>query len=148
MYDNSLLAEFGNSPTRVKQWLGMVVERAKPMMLLLDMRVHLKVVGTIEHFNKNIRKISEWIEKISKTENKGKMGVISYFSAGNRSHFLHKITIPSSFILGSGNTKGMSYMGSACRTDGTQISITGKGKSILDTAKSFVHSLGYNIGIR
>ena len=89
VYDNSLLAEFDNNPTRVKQWLGLVVERAKPLMLLLDMRVHLKVVA-IEHFNKNIRATSEWINKMSKTENKGKKGVISYFSAGNRCQHILK----------------------------------------------------------
>ena len=58
------------------------------MMLLLDVRVHLKIVGTIEHFNKDIRATAEWINKISETENKGKRGVISYFSAGDRRHYL------------------------------------------------------------
>ena len=87
MYDNILLAEFDHSHNRVKQWLGEVVEKAKPMMLLIDMRVHLKVLA-IEHFNKNINASYEWIHKISKTENKGKKGVISYFSAGDRRHYL------------------------------------------------------------
>ena len=81
-YDNSLLREFGNNPTRVKQWLSKVVELAKPKMMLIDLRVHLKVVGTVERFNKDIRATSFWVYQIPKTENIGMRGPISYFSAG------------------------------------------------------------------
>ena len=59
-YDNSLLAEFGNNPTEVKRWLSKVVELAKPKMTLIDLRVNLKVVGTVKHFNKNIRATDTW----------------------------------------------------------------------------------------
>ena len=82
-YDNLLLAEFGNNPTEVKHWLSSVIQLAKPKMTLIDLRVHLKVVGTVEHFNRKIRATDAALREIAATENRGKRGPIAYFSAGN-----------------------------------------------------------------
>ena len=87
-YDNSLLAQFGNDPTRVKYWLSSVVELAKPKMSLIDLKVELRIVGTVEHFNENIQATEYWIHKISSTENKGVSGPISYFSAGKSANVI------------------------------------------------------------
>ena len=80
-YDNTLLAEFGNDHTRVKHWLSGVVLFAKPLMLRIGLSVELKVVGTVEHFNKNIRATKLWRNRIAETENRGARRLISYFSA-------------------------------------------------------------------
>ena len=83
-YDNSLLAQFSNSATQVKQWLSKVVELAKPKLALLDVKILLKVVGRVDHYNKNIRASDADIRHIAATENKGQKGPISYFSAGTK----------------------------------------------------------------
>ena len=82
-YDLSLLAEFDNDDIKAKHYLSRVVELAKPKMALIDLRVHLKVVGSVKRFNENIRANDEWVYRIHKTENRGERGPISYFSAGN-----------------------------------------------------------------
>ena len=82
-YDSLLLEEFGNNPTEVKHWLSSVIQLAKPKMTLIDLRVHLKVVGTVEHFNRKIRATDAALREIAATENRGKRGPIAYFSAGN-----------------------------------------------------------------
>ena len=59
-YDSSLLADFGNNHDEVKQYLSSVAELAKQKMALIDVRVHLKVVG-MTHYNKIIRSSSRWL---------------------------------------------------------------------------------------
>ena len=82
-YDLSLLEEFGNDHTQVKNWLYEVVRLAKPKMKMIGLQVNLEVVGTPELFNEWIEASNQWLERIHKTENRGKRGPISYFSAGN-----------------------------------------------------------------
>ena len=144
-YDNSLLAEFGNNPTEVKLWLSKVVELAKPKMSLLDLRVHLRV-GTVEHYNKEISVSDSWIRKIGDTENKGIKGPISYFCGpGN----LTSVKKNSSFNSGSGTTLGIAFLSTACDTEtGSQINMVKKQESISQTAKTFAHELGHNIGMQ
>ena len=144
-YDNSLLAEFGNNPTEVKLWLSKVVELAKPKMSLLDLRVHLRV-GTVEHYNKEISVSDSWIRKIGDTENKGIKGPISYFCGpGN----LTSVKKNSSFNSGSGTTLGIAFLSTACDTEtGSQINMVKKQESITQTAKTFAHELGHNIGMQ
>ena len=90
-YDNSLLARFYNSPTEVKRWISRVVQLAKPRMSLIRPKVHLSVVGTAERYNKIIKADDFWLDKIRISENWGRKGPISYFSAGNNYHsFLQK----------------------------------------------------------
>ena len=90
-YDNSLLARFYNSPTEVKRWISRVVQLAKPRMSLIRPKVHLSVVGTAERYNKIIKADDFWLDKIRISENWGRKGPISYFSAGNTYHsFLQK----------------------------------------------------------
>ena len=62
-YDNSLLAEFGNNHDKVKQYLSGVAELAKQRMTLIDLRVHLKVVGSVTHYAKSIgtRATGRWL---------------------------------------------------------------------------------------
>ena len=118
-YDNSLLGRFGNDHTRVKHWLSRVVELAKPKMALLNVKVHLKVVGQVRHYGKSIRASDYWIRHITSTnEDKGKKGPISYFSAGEW------ILIFCSYPLESGNGAGIAWVGSACHIrSGMQINI-------------------------
>ena len=59
-YDSSLLADFGNNHDEVKQYLSSVAELAKQKMALIDVRVHLKIVG-MTHYNKIIRASSRWL---------------------------------------------------------------------------------------
>ena len=59
-YDSSLLEEFGNNHDKVKQYLSKVAELAKQKMALIDVRVHLKIVG-MTHYNKIIRASSRWL---------------------------------------------------------------------------------------
>ena len=60
-YDNSLLAEFGNNHDKVKQYLSGVAELAKGLLTLVDVRVHLKVVGSVTHYAKSIRATGRWL---------------------------------------------------------------------------------------
>jgi len=130
-YDKSLLGRFSNSATQVKQWLSKVVELAKPKLALLDVKVHLKVVGSVDFYNKDIRASDAWIRYITSTENKGQKGPISYFSAGNGA--------------------GIAWVGAACHTrSGQQININEHvpwQNSELVTAKTLAHELGHNIGM-
>jgi len=129
-YDNSLLAEFGNNPTKVKRWLASVVELAKPKMLLIDLKVELRIVGTMKRYNRNIASTDAWITRIRRNENKGLRGPISYFSADT-----------------SPRGNGIAYVGSACSLDGRQINIVERRQTPLATARTFVHELGHNIGM-
>jgi len=130
-YDNSLLGQFSNSATQVKQWLSKVVELAKPKLALLDVKVHLKVVGSVDYYSKDIRASDAWIRYITSTENKGQKGPISYFSAGHGA--------------------GIAWVGAACHTrTGQQININEHvpwRNSELVTAKTLAHELGHNIGM-
>ena len=135
---------FGNNHTEVKLWLSKVVELAKPKMSLLDLRVHLRI-GTVEHYNKNISVSGSWIEKIRATENKGIKGPISYFCGPGNAAFEKK---NSSFNSGSGTTLGIAFLGTACKDTGTQINMVKKQDSIAQTAKTFAHELGHNIGMQ
>ena len=83
-YDNNLLRQFGNDHIRVKTWLSKVVELAKPKMSLLDVKVHLKVVGKVQHYQKSIRRATNSsIHRITASKiDKGEKGPISYFTTG------------------------------------------------------------------
>ena len=94
-YDNTLLAEFGNDHTRVKHWLSGVVQFAKPLMSWIDLKVELKVVGTVEHFNKNIRATESWRDRIAETENRGARGLITYFSASKSIYLCNPTSVSS-----------------------------------------------------
>ena len=84
-YDNRLLAEFDDNPTKVVQWLNKVVGLAKIRMSLIHRRVVLRVVGSAERFNKNIRLDTKedayyYRNMIKDTlKNKWTRGPISYF---------------------------------------------------------------------
>ena len=53
-------------------------------MALIDVRVHLKVVGVMTHYNKYIFATDYWMDYISRHGGiRGQKGPISYFSAGN-----------------------------------------------------------------
>ena len=60
-YDSSLLEEFGNNHDKVKQYLSGVAELAKGLLTLVDVRVHLKVVGSVTHYAKSIRATGRWL---------------------------------------------------------------------------------------
>ena len=80
-YDKSLLAQFNNNYAEVKNLLYRVAELAKPMLTLLDVKVHLEVTS-IEAYNQYIEASDESLEAL-KREFRGKNlnGPISFFSA-------------------------------------------------------------------
>ena len=90
-YDNSLLRDFNNDHSKAKQWLDRVVQLAKPKMKLIDITVHLKVIG-VEHYNKDIGAADDqWIQIIRKdSRNRGVKGPISYFCNYQRKYLLHQ----------------------------------------------------------
>ena len=90
-YDNSLLRDFNNDHSKAKQWLDRVVQLAKPKMKLIDITVHLKVIG-VEHYNKDIGAADDqWIQIIRKDgRNRGVKGPISYFCNYQRKYIMHQ----------------------------------------------------------
>ena len=114
-----LLAQFSNSATQVKQWLSKVVELAKPKLALLDVKILLKVVGRVEHYNNNIRASDAYIRHITATENReGQKGPISYFSAGIKGFLCSRPAHDP------GRGAGIAWVGAACHTrSGMQINI-------------------------
>jgi len=132
-YDNNILRKFGNDHIRVKTWLSKVVELAKPKMSLLDVKVHLKVVGKVQHYQESIRRATDSsIRRISASKiDKGEKGPISYFTTGNGD--------------------GIAWVGSACHIySGNQINIVERGKgpnSELLAAKVLAHELAHNLGV-
>ena len=51
-------------------------------------------------------------------------------------------------LSGRGSDKGIAFVGAACKTWGTQISINEKAKTKLATARLLAHELGHNIGMQ
>ena len=60
-YDNTLLGQFSSDHTKVKRWLSTIVELAKPKLSTLNVKVHLEVVGSIEHYKADMEANNKWI---------------------------------------------------------------------------------------
>ena len=60
-YDNTLLGQFSSDDTKVKHWLSTIVELAKPKLSTLNVKVHLEVVGSIEHYKADMEANNKWI---------------------------------------------------------------------------------------
>ena len=160
-YDNRLLAEFDDNPTNVVQWLNKVVGLAKIRMSLIHRRVVLRVVGSAERFNKNIRldtieDLVYWQNKIKDTlKNKWTRGPISYFCGSSNAicckYFIVFLIVKLLFFnSGPGTWNGIAgNISTACdRLSGEQFNIVKKQNSISFTSYTLAHELGHNIGMK
>jgi hypothetical protein len=133
-YDNTLLAKFGGSHTSTKQWLSRVVEMAKPRLLhsSLDTSLQLQLIGEMKHHNEDIQADVTTIYRLAR--NPKEKGLVSYFG----------------YQLGGGIV-GIAFLGTACRQDGYAVNINelySSSNSEVRTARTWVHELGHNIGMR
>jgi len=130
-YDNSLLGKFDNDDDLTKQWLSIVVEFAKPLLLhpSLDIGINLKILGA-EHANMTLEASVENAVKLQALQNDH---LNSYFC----------------YDLGSG-TVGIAYVGAACSKYGYAVNINEYFTDLnseITSARVFVHELGHNIGM-
>merc|ERR1712212_292549 len=134
-YDNSLLAQFNNDRAKVKDFLYRVAQRAKPVLMLLN--VNLEVRG-VEPYNRNIKATASSLDALTRElSGQSLKGPISFFSAADNR-----------------GPAGIAWRGTACHTTtGYQININevqdyGNGPDAQSTADLFVHELGHNLGMR
>ena len=133
-YDNTLLGKFGGFHTSTKQWLSRVVEMAKPRLLhsSLDTGLQLQLIGEMKHHNEDIQADVTTIYRLAR--NPREKGLVSYFG----------------YQLGGGIV-GIAFLGTACRQDGYAVNINELYSSTnteVRTARTWVHELGHNIGMR
>ena len=135
-YDNTLLKKLG-SHTKTKQWLDRVISLTKPRMTLhsLKVGVEIKVVGGIEYKDDYIKADSETIYRLAEEKPKS---LVSYFGAD--------ICQPGEWC-----TLGIAFIGGACRKYSTGVNINEyymDRQAALNTALTYAHELGHNIGMR
>jgi len=132
VFDKSLLSKFNNNKRRVRNHLIRLAQMTKPILRRLDVRVNLEVRGVrhrrsaIDTSQRSERRIFEYL--------RGKnWGLVSYFTARK-----------------SGWTTGrVPKIGRACDTrSGLQFNINWVEDNNYETALTFAHELGHNLGIR
>lgn len=135
-YDNTLLKKLG-SHTKTKQWLDRVISLTKPRMTLhsLKVGVDIKVVGEFEYKDDYIKADAETIYRLAEEKPKS---LVSYFGAD--------ICQPGEWC-----TLGIAFLEGACRkySDGVNINEYYMDRqAALQTALTYAHELGHNIGMR
>jgi len=128
-YDNSLLEHFDYSHEKTKNWLNVVVQLAKPMMShnSLSIKVTLEI-GEITHIDETIEAENHTIHILAQTKNHNSL--TSYFCKDNTRD----------------GTGGIAFIGAACSRR-SAININELSYSDHETAKTFAHELGHNIGM-
>merc|ERR1719430_2993009 len=132
VYDKSLLSKFNNNKRRVRNHLIRLAQMTKPILRRLDVRVNLEVRGVrhrrsaIDTSDRSERRIFEYL--------RGKnWGLVSYFTAQK-----YKTT-----------TGLVPKIGRVCDTrSGLQFNINWVEDNNYETALTFAHELGHNLGIR
>ena len=131
-YDNSLLKYFNNSHEKTKDWINTVVGLTQTRFYheSLTMKVDLNV-GSVEHINASLKAGKKSLGYVKR---KRLPQLTSYFCRD----------------LGGGMI-GATFLGVACRTDGTAVNIvelyTRRNRDI-SSAKVFAHELGHNIDMQ
>jgi len=132
VYDKSLLSKFNNNKRRVRNHLIRLAQMTKPILRRLDVRVNLEVRGVrhrrsaIDTSDRSERRIFEYL--------RGKnWGLVSYFTA--RKYGVTTGRVPK--------------IGRVCDTrSGLQFNINWVEDNNYETALTFAHELGHNLGIR
>jgi len=137
IYDNTLLNLFDGSHQKTKDWINKVVGLAEPLLRhpSLDTAIHLKVTGEAKHLNDYLRADRPTVERL----------VYSRKYRKNTSFFCADILLP-----GSTDDIGIAYNGSYCMDNGFSININEyytHNNSDVNTARTFVHELGHNVGM-
>merc|ERR1719234_3123814 len=134
--DKSLLSKFDYDKGRVRKHLLKLAELAKPILMLLDVKVNLEVRG-VRFYRWSIDTSDKSIERISnKFRGSYKKGPVSFFTA--------QAERDGRFV-----TTGIAGIGTACDTrSGSQININWVQRKDFETVLTFVHELGHNIGMR
>jgi len=128
-YDNSLLEHFGYSHEKTKDWIKDVVQLTKPMMShnSLSIKVALEI-GEISHIDETLEADNHTIYYLAQTKNH--KSLTSYFCKDNRRR----------------GPTGIAFRGSACNMWAVNINELST-YSDRETAKTFAHELGHNIGM-
>jgi len=136
-YDNSLLNVFGGSHQATKGWIDKVVHLAMPRLRhsSLDTAIYLEVTGEPEYLNDYLRADKPTIQRLANSRKYKK----------NTSFFCADILLPGVWDL-----IGYAYTGAYCNKYGSSININEyytDDDSDLNTARTFVHELGHNVGM-
>jgi len=128
-YDNSLLEHFDYSHAKTKDWIKDVVQLAKPMMShnTLSIKVALEI-GEVTHIDETLDAENHTIYYLQQTKNH--KSLTSYFCKDP----LHR------------GYDGIAFIGTACNPM-YAININELSYSDYETARTFAHELGHNIGM-
>ena len=131
-YDNSFLDLHNGDTKEAVAWINKVVKETKPLLLELDVKVHLEVIGDIEYKNVNLSPDPESMDRLRGQEHKTPV-LTSYFSG---------------FKAGPGQDSGLANLGEACDTKGSAIAIVSPAQNIAGTARILAHELGHTMGMK
>jgi len=128
-YDNSLLEHFDYSHEKTKDWIKDVVQLAKPMMShnTLSIKVALEI-GEVTHIDETLDAENHTIYHLAQTKNHNSL--TSYFCKDPQQR----------------GYNGIAFIGTACNPM-YAININELSYSDYETARTFAHELGHNIGM-
>lgn len=135
-YDQSLLKKFNGDHYKTKLWISRVVELAKPRLAHHSLKVRINLlVEDIKESKLRLKATKSNIRMLTKNGNKNdnKDRLNSYFC----------------YDLGKGSV-GIAWIGTACDKNGWAVNINEYytvTNSELNSAKTFVHEIGHNIGM-
>jgi len=134
--DKGLLSKFDYDKKRARNHLLKLAKLAKPLLMLLDVKVNLEVIG-VRFYRWSIDTSEDSLQRISsKIGGRNKKGTVSFFTA--------QAERDGRFV-----TAGVAYRGTACETrSGSQININWVQRKDFETVLTFAHELGHNIGMR
>ena len=137
-YDQSLLQKFNGDHCKTKLWISKVVELAKPRLALPSLKVRINLIVedvresklTLKATNSNLNMLTR---KSNEIDNKDRLN--SYFCYD---------------LLNGRDTVGIAWLGTACDKNGWAVNINEyytNTHSELNSARTFVHEIGHNIGM-
>ena len=138
-YDNGFLDLHNGDTSKAVEWLNQLVEHVKPLLLKLDIKVHLEVAGDIEHSD-------ILIETEYYSEGPDKISLSKLQEKDEQSNIL------TVYLTGNGLGKGMAHKGSACKTDGSALAIMSaqdvEAHGLSTWAELLAHELGHTLGMK